>query len=227
MRRGHQCGMLWGSALAVGSECARRYADRDQATDAAITTTQRVVASFSERAGSLDCREITGTDFMKKLDMLKFMLFKARGCFNLAEKWAPEAVRSATEGLSERRAELPPSPASCASEVARRMGATDHQQIMVAGFAGGLGLSGHGCGALGAAIWLNTLAWCGEQAGSSKSPYDNPRASNTLNAFLRASASETRCDRITGRRFRTVDEHTEYVRSGGCEKLIDALAHTA
>jgi len=223
MRQGHQCGMAWGAALAVGAECARRIPDRGQATGAAIAATQRVVASFSETAGSLDCREITGTDFLKKLDMLKYMLFRARNCFALAEKWAPEAIRSATEGLSAARDDPPPSAASCASEVARRMGATDAQAVAVAGFAGGLGLSGHGCGALGAAIWLNTLAWFERPEGSRKSAHENPSAARALETFQRVSP-ETRCDRIVGRRFETVAEHTEYVRGGGCARVIEALA---
>jgi hypothetical protein len=226
MRRGHQCGMAWGAALAVGAECARRYPDRGQATGAAIAATRGVVASFSETAGGLDCREITGTDFLKKLDMLKYMLFKARHCFALAERWAPEAIRSATEGLSAARDDPPPSAASCPSEVARRMGATDAQAVAVAGFAGGLGLSGHGCGALAAAIWLNTLTWCEGPEGSRKSAYQNPSASRTLETFQRLSP-ETRCDRIVGRRFETIGEHTEHLRGGGCERLIEALAHAS
>jgi len=41
---------------------------------------------------------------------------------------------------------------SCASEVVRRMGGRDEERVMVSGFAGGLGLSGNGRGALSAAI---------------------------------------------------------------------------
>lgn len=37
------------------------------------------------------------------------------------------------------------------------MDETDEEALMVAGFARGLGLSGNGCGALGAAIWKTTL----------------------------------------------------------------------
>ena len=37
---------------------------------------------------------------------------------------------------------------------------------MVAGFAGGLGLSGNGCGALAAAVWMNALTRTGPRAGN-------------------------------------------------------------
>ena len=53
--------------------------------------------------------------------------------------------------------DLPNVPISCASEVAKRMGASDEEMVMVAGFAGGIGLSGNACGALAAAVWMNTL----------------------------------------------------------------------
>ena len=39
------------------------------------------------------------------------------------------------------------------------MGGTEEESIMVAGFAGGIGLSGNACGALSAAIWYKMLGW--------------------------------------------------------------------
>ncbi|MCK7536420.1 MAG: C-GCAxxG-C-C family protein [Marinilabiliales bacterium] len=39
------------------------------------------------------------------------------------------------------------------------MGGTEEESIMVAGFAGGIGLSGNTCGALTAAIWYKMLEW--------------------------------------------------------------------
>ena len=64
------------------------------------------------------------------------------------ERWAPEAVQAAYEGLSHDQTELPEHCMSCATEVVKRMGATEKQMVMVAGFAGGLDLSGNACGAL-------------------------------------------------------------------------------
>jgi hypothetical protein len=91
--------------------------------------------------------------------MLKYMLSgRFLYCFRLAEKWAPEAIQAATEGLSRAQADLPHMPTSCASLVAQKMGASDEHIVLVAGFAGGMGLSGNACGALGAAVWMNTLA---------------------------------------------------------------------
>lgn len=225
MGHGHQCGMLWGSALATGAEAHRRCEDRDRAIGLAITATQHLMKSFVERAKSIDCRDVTGCDMTRRLSMARYLLSgRFRYCFDLAEQWAPEAIRSATGGLTDGETGSPCMSMSCASEVARRMGASDTQMVMVAGFAGGLGLSGDACGALGAAIWMKSLAWCRDHPG--RSAYTNPEAKRLLEAFRGATGQQMLCSTITGQRFVTIDEHTEYVRSGGCDELIELLARS-
>lgn len=228
MNTQHQCGMLWGSTLAVGAESFRRHSDRGQAIAVAITATQHIVESFSKRAKSVNCRDIIGCDFTNKFEIVKFMLkslpegFTNILCMNLAEKWAPEAIQSGKEGLSDKQTDLPQQPISCASEVAQKMGASDEEMVMVAGFAGGMGLSGNACGALGAAIWMNTLAWCKKHPGKSGS--SNPNAKEILKAFYDATGSEILCPKISGQCFKTIGDHTEFIKNGGCNKLINVLA---
>jgi len=67
LMNGQQCGMLWGATLAVGAESFRRQPERAQAIAAAITTTQALMDSFSERAKSVNWPEIVGVDFADKL----------------------------------------------------------------------------------------------------------------------------------------------------------------
>ena len=226
-RRGHQCGMLWGSVLAAGAEACRRHADRDRAIGVAVAASRRLVESFINRTGSVDCREITGCDWTSGWSMAKHMLTgKVFRCFTLAEKWAPEAIRAAEEGLAGDMATLPRRPLSCASEVAGKMGASDEEIVLVAGFAGGIGLSGSACGALGAAIWMKTLAWCREHPGKTPPFFNNPGVKNTLKAFDDEQGSEMLCHKITGQRFKTVGEHTKFMEDGGCDTLIDLLARS-
>ena len=229
MNTQHQCGMLWGSALAAGAESFRRYNDRGKAIAIAITTTQHLLKSFSKRTKTVNCRDIT-CDFYNKYDLVKFMLKSLPGgvtniiCMNLAEKWAPEAIQSAKEGLSNEQTDLPQVPISCASEVAKKMGASDEEMVMVSGFAGGMGLSGNACGALGAAIWVNSLAWCRKHPG--KSGYSNPNAKEILKSFFSATGSEILCTKISGHYFKTIDDHTEFVKNSGCDKLVNVLARS-
>lgn len=223
----HQCGMLWGSVLAAGAESFRRHQNQTQAIAAAITAAQRIMESFSKRTKAINCRDITG-DFNNKIDTAMFMLKSLPGgmpnfvCMNIAEKWASEAVQSAREGLSYERTDLPQLPINCATEVARKMGASDEEMIMAAGFAGGMGLSGNACGALGAAIWINTLAWCREHRG--KSGNSNPKAKEILKTFYNATGSEILCSKISGQSFKSIDDHTEFIKTGGCKKVVNVLA---
>ncbi|MCO6476944.1 MAG: C-GCAxxG-C-C family protein [Phaeodactylibacter sp.] len=221
MQKGHQCGMLWGAALAVGAEAHRRANGSGQATALAIGATRHIMRSFRERTNTASCRAITGTDFSKKFQMWRYMLFRTHRCFNLAEKWAPEAVQAAVEGLGQEQESLPQEALSCASETTRKMGATGEEASMVAGFAGGLGLSGHGCGALAAAIWMKSLAWARENPG--QMAFTNPEAKAVLEAFTEAMGPEMECHKICGRRFETVEEHTAFVRDGGCEEVMEVL----
>lgn len=228
---GHQCGMLWGSSLAVGAESFRRYSDHNKATAKAITATQHLMESFSKRTKSVKCRDIVGFDFSDKINEMKFILNSLPGgftnmvCMNLAEKWAPEAIQSAKEGLSHEQTDIPELPLSCASEVAKKMGGSDEEKIMVAGFAGGMGLSGNACGALGAAIWMNSLAWCRKHPG--KSGYSNPNTKEILKTFNNETGSEFICQKISGQSFKTIGDHTNFVKNGGCDKLIKMLAHSS
>lgn len=227
---GHQCGMLWGSALAVGTESFCRNADQGEAIASAVTATRQIVESFSARTGSVNCRDITGCDMTRKSGIAKLMFkiilhggLKNSPCFKLAEKWAPESIQSATEGLSMKPGDLPEQPVSCASEVVRKMGGSDEEMVMVAGFAGGIGLKGDACGALGAAIWMKTLTWCKEHPGETPFKYSAQIKPKILETFYAATGSEILCQRITGQTFRTLNDHTEYINKGGCDKLIGAL----
>ena len=228
---GHQCGMLWGSALAVGAESFRKNIDQGQAIASAITATQQLMESFTERTKSVNCRDITGSDLSKKSGIAKMMVkillhggIKNSPCFKLADKWAPEAIQSATAGLSLKQTDLAKNPVSCASEVVRRMGGSSEESVMVAGFAGGLGLKGHACGALGAAIWMNTLIWCKKHPGETPPQFNKPNTKKILEAFHNATNGKTLCQVISGRSFRTLSDHTEFIKSGGCGKVINALS---
>jgi len=225
MQNGYQCGMLWGSVMAAGAEVHRRFDDRGQAAAAAIITAQKLMASFKNQTGYTDCIDVTKTDWHNKFSIAKFMLTgKFLSCFRLIEKWAPEAIVTAYEGLSSVRIILQQTPVSCASETARRMGSSEEEAATVTGFAGGMGLSGGGCGALATAIWLKTMKW--QKEGVKKFFMTNPYIENVLKAFLAATDYEFTCRKITGREFKSIDEHTEFIRNGGCEKVIGVVVNS-
>lgn len=225
MQEGYQCGMLWGSALAAGAESFRRYANSGLAIRQAIISTQNLLESFRKRTKCINCRDITNCDWSNKGTILKYMITgKLFKCLNIAKNWAPEAIQSAEEGLYVENQNMHKACLSCASEVARKMGATDEETVMAAGFAGGIGLSGNTCGALGAAIWMKSLNWCKKDP-ESKDMY-NAGGKTTLNIFYNTTKSEMLCHKICERYFQSVDEHTEFIKKGGCAKLIEALSQS-
>jgi len=229
MNHGHQCGMIWGAALAVGAESYRKHENNDKAVAIAVTATQDVIASFIKESGATNCKDIIGYDLTSFFGMTKFMLkttlkgMQKSFCFNLAEDWAPEAIKVATEGLS-KTVNIEERPLNCASQVVRKMGGNDEEATMVAGFAGGLGLSGAACGALSAAIWKKMLDWCRDNPEKDPPFFNNKTAKKMLKAFNEATDNKMLCSEICGKNFKNLEDHTEYIKNGGCQSIIDVLA---
>jgi hypothetical protein len=59
-----------------------------------------------------------------------------------------------------------------------------------------------------------------------KSANYDPAKDLTLKAFYEETDYEMQCEKICGQRFETIAEHTEFVKNGGCKKLIKVLAET-
>ncbi len=229
--KGYQCGMLWGAALGAGAEANKRYKDKDDIIASAIVASRELLESFQRRTGTVNCREITKADFNKKFDNFLFMVktismgFIYSPCFNLLVKWTPEAISAANLGFENMRSSIPGGCMSCATEVLRAKGASEEEALLVAGFAGGIGLSGHACGALSAAIWYEMLQWNKKNPDKTPSMYHNKEAERILAAFLNQTNNKMLCSSITSRTFESVEEHTDYLRGGGCQEVIGALAN--
>ena len=227
--QGLQCGMIWGGAFAVGAEAFRRYPDRNEATAVAIQTSKYVLESFHSRAGTVNCADISKADWRKKKDFIVFFLKTLAGgfvyshCFNLMAKWTPEAIQAANKGLMEKPV-YSNTCLSCASEVLKKMGATDEESVTVAGLAGGIGLSGSGCGALSAVIWYKMLDFVKNNPKKNPDMFKNPVVMDILDEFFVQTNYEMECQTICGRKFNSINEHSEYIQNGGCRVLIETLA---
>ncbi|OFX46233.1 MAG: hypothetical protein A2X13_12945 [Bacteroidetes bacterium GWC2_33_15] len=225
VQQGYQCGMLWGAAMGVGTESYRRFGNRDKAIGMSVLATQHILKSFISKAKSDNCSEITNTDWSRKFSILKYLITgKMVACFKLAGKWAPDAIQAANEGLSFDPTNLPDQSISCASEVVKRMGGSDEEMVMVAGFAGGFGLSGNACGALSVAIWMNTLARV--RAKTYKYSLSDTEFERIIKSFYETTDYKMECREICGKHFHSVNEHTEFIKNGGCEKLINVLSQS-
>jgi Putative redox-active protein (C_GCAxxG_C_C) len=222
LMQGYQCGMIWGSTLAAGAQAHRLHGPGSQAEAAAVNAAEKIVGSFRACHKHVDCLDITDTDPNNKWQTFKHFFLKggAITCARRIARYAPQAHREINAALDQEQPQAGCNGASCAAKLARKMGASDEHATMAAGFAGGIGLSGGACGALGAAIWI--LGIQGRTAGDSQKVI-NERIAETLERFQKASQYEFECAEIVGRKFESLDDHADHVREGGCAAIIDAL----
>jgi hypothetical protein len=232
MGNGYQCGMLWGAALAAGAQAYRRLGPGPQAEAEAILISQNLVNAFRARTRNINCFEITEMNFKSSSGralMAQTLKFFLRGgpiaCFSTSASYARVAFKGINTANFNSPIQAPLPPVSCAAALARRMGASDIQAAMAAGLAGGIGLNGGACGALGTAVWLTGLKR-GTDVGENNALFPS-WGEGLVQSFLESSDYEFECARIVGRKFASVEEHAAYLGAGGCAQIIEALAKQA
>jgi hypothetical protein len=227
MQYGYQCGILWGATLAAGAQAYRLLGPGPQAETGAIIATQRLVESFRARNNEINCLELIDMDWHNSPSMKKYMFIAKSlvtlSCARMAARYAPDAHSDINTALSEKHIEAPSPPVSCSAMLAQKMGVSDMHTVMAAGFAGGIGLSGGACGALGAAIWIIGINGRKEQVGNK---VINSRIADTIDRFIKSKNADFKfeCSEIVGRRFENIGDHAGYLRDGGCSEIIEVLA---
>jgi hypothetical protein len=228
---GYQCGMLWGSALAAGAHAFRLLGPGPIAETAVVVTSQKLVESFRtcNRHKHTNCMEIIEINLQAKVPLRQLLkvFFKGNivGCFTMVGRSARAAFKDINATIPGTRTEALSPPVSCAALLAKKLGASDMHTVMVAGLAGGIGLSGGGCGALGTAIWLNELQNLKEGAEEKvSSKVVTARAGDTVKKFLKSADYKFECSEIVGHKFENVADHATFLRDGGCAKIIGSLA---
>jgi hypothetical protein len=225
MQHGYQCGMIWGATLAAGAQAYRLFGPGPQTEARAIIAAQRIVESFRAQNKNINCLEITNIDKSSStMQMIMFFLIKGGtiGCIRMASRYAPVALSEINSAFSRKSINVPSPPISCAAMLAQKMGVSDMHTVMAAGLAGGIGLCGGACGALGAAIWITGMNSNKERAG--KISFKNPEALDAIDRFIKCTDFKFECSEIVGRKFENIDDHADYLRNGGCSEIIEVLA---
>ncbi|MBN1320504.1 MAG: C_GCAxxG_C_C family protein [Thermoleophilia bacterium] len=239
MGQGHQCGMVWGSALAAGAQAYRLFGPGPKAQTKALAAAQRIVRSFRAQNSTIECGEIAGIDLLSASTLQTIGYILKGGplrCFRMAARYpavglgeieaamldeAPEAGVIVHDGVAMCEGSAADAPVGCAALLATKLGASEAHTVMAAGLAGGIGLSGSACGALGAAIWLASLKSL--EDGAEKVPYKPESGRVLLERFLKCTGGEIRCSKIVGRLFDGVADHAAFIRDGGCAEIIETL----
>ena len=224
MQHGYQCGMLWGAVLAAGARAFQFFGPGAKAETMAIIAAQRLVKSYQAQFNIINCGDLTDINISSSpMELLTHFLLKGGSirCFRMAAKYAPIAFEEINAALAEAPKEIPSPPISCTAELARKNGLSEMQVVMAAGLAGGIGLSGEACGALGAAIWIGAME--SNTAGSAQTEFKDPKALAMIDKFLRCTDFEFECAGIVGRTFENIQDHANFVCSGGCANIIRTL----
>ncbi len=224
--RGYQCGMVWGTVLAAGAQAYQLFGKGPQAETHAMIAAQRIVESFRTQSRSINCREITGIDLLSPQPrmVVRFLIKSAPtgSCLGMAARCAKASFGEINAALFQKSIEVPPAPVSCAAMLAQKMYASDMHTVMAAGLAGGIGLSGEACGALGTAIWITGISDLKE--GASEIGFKAPDISDAIERFSKYTNGEFECSKIVGRKFGSPSDHATYLHNGGCSKIIEGLA---
>ena len=225
IQNGYQCGMIWGAALAAGAQAYHLSGSTARSEAGAILASQKIVESFQRRNKHINCLEITNLDKSSStMQMIKFFLIKGGPirCIRMAGRYARVAADEIESALADTGPDIPEPPISCAALLARKMGVSDMHAVMTAGLAGGIGLCGGACGALGAAVWITAMNCIEKRSG--KLGFSDPDITNVVDRFLAVTDYKFECSEIVGRKFENIGDHAGYMRNGGCAEIIDTLA---
>ncbi len=229
MGNGYQCGMIWGAALAAGARSYRLFGPGAQAEATAILAAQRLVESFRALNKHMNCADLTEMNLKSSSNrrmlaqLLKFFL---RGgpavCFSMSASYARVAFDQINASVPAAPVQALTPPVSCAAMLVQQMGGSSMHAALAAGFAGGVGLSGGGCGALGTALWF--IGMEKSKQGDEVNSFIPDWGDEVLQRFLESAGYEFECSKIIGRKFESIDDHAGYLHAGGCSKIIEALA---
>jgi hypothetical protein len=223
LQHGYQCGALWGAAFAAGAQAHELFGPGPRAEAAAVLASQKLVAAMQRNFKEINCAELTDTNWKKPSTVIKYFIKGGTlKCFGLVSKFSRLAFDEINTVLSGQDIPDLSPPVSCASELIKKMGGSDLQATMAAGLAGGIGLSGSGCGALGAAIWLGAMDLLKEPKG--KITFSDPRLRAIVDKYFKVADYELECAEVVGRKFEDALDHAAYIKDGGCSGIIEALA---
>ena len=225
MQHGYQCGMIWGATLAAGAHAYQSYGKEPKSEIISVIAAQKLVETFHNIQGNINCLEITDIDKSSSiLKMIYVFLIKGKtiGCIRLSAKYAKAAYSEINSIICDDNIESLSLPISCSATLARKIGLSDMHTVMASGLAGGIGLCGGACGALGAAIWFYGMKRHNKRG--NKMDINDPGGLDIIDTFLKCTDYQFECSKIVGRKFKNIKDHSDFLSKEGCTQVIETLA---
>ncbi len=238
MHQGHVSGLLTGAVFAAGFVAQERFQDHEKRAEATLHVAEQLAKAYPEDSGSINCREITESNLTSWPGRLIYVKEgKGRMCGRLHLKWAPKAHQIIDKSLIEYGENEPIEPrVNCSvkamHELELKFGMKEGISTLVAGFAGGVGLCGNLCGALAVGAYTISLIQQFDRKkkkrdsrirGSIEEVFGTNYKGNLTQFrldFVRKFGSEL-CSDIVGRHFKDSRDHSEFLKKGGCNNLIN------
>jgi hypothetical protein len=230
------CGIVWGASLAAGIRAKQRLSSDYAVAQFTLGTTKQIIDTFDAEEDSVECATRIGMD---KWNMIKYtMKGNIAKCMESLAHWAPRfneiiETRLVNAGKESQHTQISNCACETMEKTAEKLGIDLAWYVpVVAGFAGGLGLSGNACGALTAAILGQMLKYfinrdkpkhsmirSGMQAYYIGDSWMNP-ARKLFKDFIGMYGTKS-CREITQRQFNSPDELSAFLESGKCREIID------
>jgi hypothetical protein len=234
--------LLTGAAVAAGFLARRRFSDDGMRSTAALYATIQIAKAYPELAGSANCRDITEVSLTNLSGRLRYLQHgKARMCGRLHLRWAPQAHELIKKALTQFEAQLPVREcANCAVRTLEKAvtsaGMQKEDAVVAAGLAGGVGLLGNVCGALAVGVFTLSAIHYLRKERIKRDSRIRGSFQELAGTRFRGSATHLRlafidrfgsdlCSQIIRRHFKDIEDHTIFIKSGGCQEIIDFIAN--
>lgn len=243
MHQGQACGHLWGAVLAAGIRAAKELDGAERITTATLEAARRLTGALSDDGWAFTCYENTACDFTTLGGKVKYMRSeKPKACGRKALVWASRANSVIDEVLAEYDAAGEASgcencAVACMSKIVEETGRGADEIPIVAGFAGGLGLSGNICGALAVGVFALSVKHYRDADTDRRDSKlraaiqelnlietDLRRLPARLQSDFEKRFGSTLCREIAGRNFDDADDHSSYLTDGGCRDVVQFVA---
>ncbi len=238
MHLGQACGLLTGATLAAGFGARARYKEEKLITEAALNATIRLTEAYIELAGSINCCDITEVSFSTLHGRLKYLQDgKGKMCGRLHLRWASLANDIIEKVLAEFSSQTSTKGCeNCAVQAMKRLVnagiVKNEDSVLVAGLAGGIGLSGNICGALAACVF----AVANNSYSNRKNKKRDSKLKGTLQEifginnyglpaqirqmFINEFGSEL-CAEISKKKFTNIQDYSLFLKNVGCAEVIE------
>ncbi len=237
---GAACGFYWGASVYFARRAEREGLGPAGIAQVSLAATRKLIDRTRASGIAVDCADFLRQPAPWRLVPYVAMVKMVR-CVKHLNQLIPTIEAIADDALAQAQSAATaaePAQPNCAvmacRSTLRALGTEDHgTSDMVAGWGGGLGCTGNGCGALGAAIFALGIKYYERATARDGTPLmrvlkSQPGVPYSNDVLLLVDLFRTRfgqltCREIVNKDFSSPEDFGQHVRSTGCGDVMDFL----